>query len=79
MGTQREHMKGVLPWLVRWALYAGTRDFYPDLAALVDPVKKYIFLAVNYVFQLIFEFSQIFFYKKGNFSTRISRNEHMHK
>ncbi len=29
-------MKGVLPWLVRpWARRAGTRDFYPTLAALV--------------------------------------------
>ncbi len=33
-------MKGALPWLVRWALHAGTRDFYPALAALVSPVQN---------------------------------------
>jgi hypothetical protein len=26
--------------LLRWACRAGTRDFYPDLAALVSPGKK---------------------------------------
>ncbi len=31
--------EGVLPWLVRWALRASTRDFYPALAALVSPVQ----------------------------------------
>jgi hypothetical protein len=36
-------MKGVLPWLVRWAR-AGTRDVYPSLAALV---QNYFFLAVT--------------------------------
>jgi hypothetical protein len=36
-------MKGVLPWLVRWARHAGTRDFYPGLAALVSPITKYFF------------------------------------
>jgi hypothetical protein len=30
-------MKVVLPWLVRWAHRAGTRDFGPALAALVGP------------------------------------------
>jgi hypothetical protein len=40
MGTQRVQMKGVLPWLVRWARSAGKRDFYPALAALFSPVKK---------------------------------------
>jgi hypothetical protein len=33
-------MKGVLPWLVRWARHAGTIDFYPALAALVSPVQN---------------------------------------
>jgi hypothetical protein len=33
-------MKGVLPWLVRWACRAGTRDFYPVLAALVGQVPS---------------------------------------
>jgi hypothetical protein len=27
-------MKGALPWFVRWARLAGTRNFYPALAAL---------------------------------------------
>jgi hypothetical protein len=29
----------VLPWLVRWACRAGTRDFCPALAALVSPIQ----------------------------------------
>ncbi len=33
-------MNGVLSWLVRWALHAGTRDFCPALAALVSPVQN---------------------------------------
>jgi hypothetical protein len=33
-------MKGVLPWLVRWACRAGTRDFCPALAALVSPIQN---------------------------------------
>ncbi len=40
MGTQRVQMKGVLPWLVRWARHARTRDFCPALAALVSPVQN---------------------------------------
>jgi hypothetical protein len=51
MGTQREQMKGALSWLVRlarWAPRAGTRDFYPALAALVSPAQNIIFLAVYY-------------------------------
>jgi hypothetical protein len=40
MGTQRVQMKGILPWLVPWARRAGTRDFYPDFAALVSPVQN---------------------------------------
>jgi hypothetical protein len=32
------HMKGVLPWLVRWACHGGTRDICIALAALVSPV-----------------------------------------
>jgi hypothetical protein len=43
MGTQRVQMKGVLPWLVRWARRAGSRDFYPALAALVNLVKNIFF------------------------------------
>jgi hypothetical protein len=33
-------MEGVLPWLVRWALRAGTRDLFPALPALVGPVQN---------------------------------------
>jgi hypothetical protein len=34
-GVQRVQMKGVLPWLVRWACRAGTREFCSALPALV--------------------------------------------
>ncbi len=43
MGTQGVQMKGVLPWLVCWALRAGTRDFCPALAALEGPVQNVFF------------------------------------
>ncbi len=45
MGTQRVQLKVTLPWLARWARRAGTRDFYPALAALVtgQPSTKYFF------------------------------------
>jgi hypothetical protein len=33
-------MKGVLPWLVRLARRAGTRDFCLALAAIVSPVQN---------------------------------------
>ncbi len=48
MGTQRVQTKGVLPWLVRWACRAGTREFCSALAALVGPVQNVIFLTVHY-------------------------------
>jgi hypothetical protein len=48
METQRVHMRGVLPWLVRWACHAGTRDFCLALAALVGPVQNIFFLTVRY-------------------------------
>jgi hypothetical protein len=38
----------VLPWLVRLARCAGTRDFYPALAALVSPVQNIFFLTIHY-------------------------------
>jgi hypothetical protein len=44
MGTQSVQKKGVLPWLVRCACRAGTRDFFSALAALVSPVQNIIFL-----------------------------------
>jgi hypothetical protein len=33
-------MKGVLPWLVRWAYCANTRDFCPAMAAKSAQLKK---------------------------------------
>ncbi len=36
-------MKGVLPWLVRWACRAGTRDFCSALAALIGPLQNVFF------------------------------------
>jgi hypothetical protein len=46
MGIQRvqtNKRKRILTWLVRWARRAGTRDFYPALAALVGPVQNIFF------------------------------------
>jgi hypothetical protein len=43
MGTQRVQMEGVLPWLVRGAGRAGTIDFCPALAALIQPSTHNIF------------------------------------
>ncbi len=40
MGTQRVQMKGVLPWLVCWAVQDVTKDFRPALVALVSPVQN---------------------------------------
>ncbi len=34
-------------WLVRWARRAGTRNFFPALAALVIPVQNIFFLAAK--------------------------------
>ncbi len=48
MRTQRVQIKGVLPWLVRWACRNGTRDFCSALAALVGPVQNIFFLSVHY-------------------------------
>jgi hypothetical protein len=53
MGTQRVQMKGVLPWLVRWARRAVTRDFNLVLAALVSPVQNIFSLTVDLVFQFM--------------------------
>jgi hypothetical protein len=43
----RAQMKGVLPWLVRWACHAGTRDFCSALTALVGPSKIFFFLIIH--------------------------------
>ncbi len=41
-------MKGVLPWLVRRARRAGTRDFCPAFIAVVGPVQNNFFRTVHY-------------------------------
>jgi hypothetical protein len=41
-------MKGVLPWLNRWAPCAGTRDFCLTLVAAVGPVQSMFFFTVHY-------------------------------
>jgi hypothetical protein len=46
-------MKEVLPWLVRWARHACTRDFCPALTALVDPIQNN-FSPLRTLFQIIF-------------------------
>jgi hypothetical protein len=46
-------MKGVIPWLVRWAGRAGTRDFYPAVASLISPVQNMFFLPVYYFMQFM--------------------------
>ncbi len=47
MEKQRVQMKGVLPWLVRWACHAGTGDFCSALAALFDTVQNIFLLTVH--------------------------------
>jgi hypothetical protein len=51
MGTYKVQIEKILPWLVRWACRASTRDFCPALAALVDTVQ--IFFPHCTLFQLI--------------------------
>jgi hypothetical protein len=48
MGTQGIQMKGVFPWLVRWAPCAGKKDFCPALVDAVSPVENMFFLTVQY-------------------------------
>ncbi len=43
MGTQRVQIKGILPWLVRWACRAGTRDFWYCLGCSSRPSTKLVF------------------------------------
>ncbi len=38
----------VLPWLVRWARRAATRDFYSALAVLASPEQNIFFLAAHF-------------------------------
>jgi hypothetical protein len=53
MGTLGVHIKGVLPWLVRWARRAGTIDFCPALAALIGQVQILFFLTAHYFTLLV--------------------------
>ncbi len=46
-------MKGAFPWLVRWVLRTGIRDFCPALAALVSPVQNIIFITVHFFTLLV--------------------------
>ena len=47
-------VNGVLPRLVRWGGFAGTRDFCPALGALVGPVQTFCFPHRTLLFQLLF-------------------------
>ncbi len=40
MGTYRVQMKGVLPWLVRWARRTSTKDFLSCLGCTSQPSTK---------------------------------------
>jgi hypothetical protein len=53
MGTLGVLPKEVLPWFVRWARGAGTRDFSPALAALVNLVQNIIFLPAHFFTLLV--------------------------
>jgi hypothetical protein len=46
-------MKGI--WLVQWARRASKGDFYPALAALVNPVQKIFSLTGNYILTYVFQ------------------------
>ncbi len=46
-GESKSTMKGVLPWLVRWAYRAGIRNFCSALPFLVGPVQNIFFLTVH--------------------------------
>jgi hypothetical protein len=48
MGTPGVHMKGVLPWMVRWACRVSTRDFFPALATIVGLVQNMCFFTIHY-------------------------------
>ncbi len=53
MGTQEVQWKGILPWLVRWARRAVTRDFCPALvvvhyfSSLVPIAQQAVHLPLN--------------------------------
>jgi hypothetical protein len=48
MGTLGVHMKGSLPWLVRWARPVDTIVFCPAMCALVYIVPNIIFLTAHF-------------------------------
>jgi hypothetical protein len=48
MVTQRVQIKGVLPWLVRWACRSGTIHFCSAFAALFGPGQYNFFLTIHY-------------------------------
>jgi hypothetical protein len=54
METSGVHMKGVLPWLVRWARCAGTRDFCPALDALAGLVHFFKIFPLLYTLFVLF-------------------------
>ncbi len=43
-GDSKSTNEGVLPWLIRWACRAGTRDFCPALPTVVRPYKIFFTL-----------------------------------
>jgi hypothetical protein len=45
-------MKGVLPWLVRWAHRGVSRDYCPALAALDGPVQNICLLTTVHFFKI---------------------------
>ncbi len=48
MGTYRVQMKRDLPWLVRLARRAGTRDLFA-FTALVSPAQNIFFLTAHFI------------------------------
>jgi hypothetical protein len=50
-------MKRLLSWLFLWACRAGTRDFCPALAALVD-LEQNVFFTHRTLFQFICPIAQ---------------------
>ncbi len=47
-GLKSTNERGPTLVAVRWAFRAGTRDFCPALATLVDPGQNIVFLTVHY-------------------------------
>jgi hypothetical protein len=47
------HLTGVLPWMVRWAQPAGTRDFFRALAGQAGQVQNILFLIGTIFFRFV--------------------------